>query len=369
MKIGIVSTWKAKCGLATYAADLANGLKGLGLDVVILAEKKDVLPDGFDPDFETYGIPSIECWSRYENFEKLLEVVRKENIDVVHISHQFGLFPIAPTLNYLLSNLKAMGKKVIVTLHDVVPYNFGMLDYFQPLITLPDYIIVHNEPSKRLLVTDWMCSPEKVVKIWHGTKLVDIPEKDDAKTSLKISKDTKVILSWGFLWESKGVLPLLEGYSQIIKKYPNSMFIHAGGLHPLYKDTGYVKRLIATAMKLGIRPENFRITGFVPEKQVPTYFGAADVIVLNYHRGSISASGAAHRALAAHRVIVKTDDPCVAEVPGMMVSRGDTQGLFQAVLRVLDDPILQQELIEKADKFAEESSWARMALEHQKLYI
>jgi len=369
MKIGIVSTWAARCGICTYSLYLAEELKKLGLDVVILAEKKDVLPDGADPDFETHGIPSIECWSRYENFEKLLEVVQKEKIDIIHCQHQFGLFPIAPTLNYLLSNLKAMGKKVIVTLHDVVPYNFGMLDYFHPLITLPDYIIVHNEPSKRLLVTDWMCSPEKVVKIWHGTKLVDIPEKDDAKTSLKISVDTKVILSWGFLWESKGVLPMLEGYSQIIKKYPKSMFIHAGGLHPLYKDTGFVKKLIATAMKLGIRPENFRITGFVPEKQVPTYFGAADVIVLNYHRGSISASGAAHRALAAHRPIVGTDDLAIEEIPRYIVNRGDTQGLFQGVLKVLDDPVIQKELVEKADKFAEESSWARIALEHQKLYI
>ena len=35
------------------------------------------------------------------------------------------------------------------------------------------------------------------------------------------------------------------------------MFIHEGGLHPVFKDTTYIKKLFVMAMKLGIKPEEF----------------------------------------------------------------------------------------------------------------
>lgn len=367
--IGIVTTWNARCGIATYSSYLGEELKKHGEDVVILAERKDVLPEGVDPEFETYGIPSFECWSRKENFDNLLSIVKKENIDVVHLQHQFGLFPNEDNLRNLLSSLNDMGKKVIVTLHDVISYNFSAVSYFQPLTEIPDKIIVHNDACKRLLISDWKCPEDKIVKIWHGTKIVDIPDKETARKFLKIPPDAKVILSWGFLWESKGVLPLVEVFGQVKKTYPNSMFIHAGGLHPVFKDNSYIKKLFITAMKLGIKPEEFRVTGFVPERIVPFYFSVADIIVLNYYRGSISASGAAHRALASHKPLVGTDDPCIDEVPRLVVYRGDPMGLLQGVLKVLNSPELQKELVSKADKFAEESSWANVALEHLKVYI
>jgi glycosyltransferase involved in cell wall biosynthesis len=367
MKIGIVTTWKQKCGIATYSSYLASELKN-NSEVIILAERKDVLPQGVDPNFEDSGVPSIECWSRAESFDNLLSVIKQSNIDIVHIQHQFGLFPNPIFQEQLLRGIKELGKKLIITLHDVVPFDPNYSSYFAPLFRYADKIIVHNQDSKSVLVNSWKCPPEKIVHIWHGTKLVDMPPQDDSRIKLNINQDAKVIMSWGFLWESKGVLQMLEILKEVKKTYPKAIFIHAGGLHPIIEGKQYLQKIYQEAVKFGFSPKEVRITGFVPEKDVPTFFAASDLIILNYMRGSLSASGAAHRALASHKPIVGTDDPCISEIPKQTYARFDQTGLYQAIMKVLGDETLRKTLVEKSDAFAIESSWKNVSIKHMEVY-
>jgi hypothetical protein len=148
------------------------------------------------------------------------------------------------------------------------------------------------------------------------------------------------------------------------------MFIHAGGLHPVFARGDYLKNLLKSAYLKGIKPSELMITGFIKEDDIPIYFGAADVIVLNYMRGSASASGAAHRALSSHRPIVGTDDSCLEEIPRFEVARGDSKALMLAIKQVLISETMQRELVVKEEKVAEETSWKNIALQHiQQAYI
>ena len=178
----------------------------------------------------------------------------------------------------------------------------------------------------------------------------------------------KVMLSWGFIWESKGIKDLIEIFSEVLKTYPDCIFIHAGGVHPIIAGSDYLKSLIKKAMQLNLTPKNFMVTGFVPEETVPLYFGACDIIVLNYARGSASASGAAHRTLSAHRPIVGTDDPCISDIPKLESSRFDKNSLYQNILKVLETPALERSLAEEAFERAKQTSWENVAKQHIKIY-
>jgi glycosyltransferase involved in cell wall biosynthesis len=369
MKVFIISTFGQKCGISTYSGYLAEALQNEGHEVKILAERKDVLPQGVDPDFPYKHISSVECWSRNEDFQPLLKIVETEKPDVVHIQHQFGLFPEQNYMKNLYDGLR--GKtKIITTLHDVLPYVANYEQYFQTIINGSDKIIVHNETCYQLMKVHWKTPESKLSMIYHGTKLIDVPTKEIAREKLKIPVDTKVILSWGFIWESKGLSELVEILAQLKVNNPKwkLLLIHAGGLHPVFARGDYLKGLLKSAYFKGIKPTELMITGFVKEDDIPIYFGACDVIILNYMRGSASASGAAHRALSSHRPIVGTDDPCIQEVPKMEVMRGDTKVLMQAIKAVLSSPGMKQ-LVEKEEKFAEETSWKNIAQQHINLYV
>jgi len=367
MKVGLVSTWNAKCGIATYTSYLGKALQQLGLNVTILAERKDVLPNGYDPNFDS-PLKYIECWSRYESYDKLVETVKKGKFDVIHIQHQFGLFPYQQTLKQLLVDLKGLGSRVVVTLHDVIGFNPQMADYFGCIVEYADSIIVHTDLCKQLMVRVWKCPTEKLKLIPHGTKLISVPTVEEARKQLNLPLDKKIILSWGFIWESKGLLELVEILAELNKTFPNVMLIHAGGMHPVISKKDYLKKIFKKALQLGVRPENFKITGFLDEQRIVQYFGACNLIVLNYMRGSASASGAAHRALASHRPIVGTDDPCIAEIPKYTVPRFDKQALLQGIIKVFENKTLQKQLVEKAEKVAEETSWENVTEQHKKVY-
>ena len=363
----MVSTWLVKCGIFTYSNWLSEALQNLGIDVTILAEQPFPNNSAIDETFQT-KIPATVCWSRQDNFEKLIEESRK--YDLIHISHQYGLFPNENNFLNLLKNISP----AVITLHDVIPYDVRMERYFKGIIEFCKNIIVHL-PICYNLLESWNCPKEKIHLIPHGTKIVEVSSKEESRKKLnEIWKKTifegkeKVILSWGFIWESKGIKDLIEIFSEVLKTYPDSIFIHAGGVHPIIAGSDYLKSLIKKAMQLNLTPKNFMVTGFVPEEIVPLYFGACDVIVLNYARGSASASGAAHRTLSAHRPIVGTDDPCISDIPKLESSRFDKNSLYQNILKVLETPALERSLAEEAFEKAQQTSWENVAKQHIKIY-
>lgn len=362
MKVGMISTWNIQCGISTYSAYLATELKKLGLDITILAERpitteiKEIKTD----------VPYKYCWKRTEYYTELIEECK--NYDIIHMQHQYGLFN---NEKGFISLLKEITPKKILTLHDVVLPNDFMRNYFDATFAFSDKLIVHTATCRNVILR-WDCPREKLVMIPHGTKLIDVPSKEESRkilSNLKLPKDAPIILSWGFIWESKGITQLIKIFREVLKTYPDAIFIHAGGLHPLLQNVSYLKSILTTAMQNGLTPSNFKITQWVPENLVPIFFGASDLIVLNYMRGSASASGAAHRVMAAHRPIVGTDDPCLEDIPKYTVMRFDDTGLYKGIIKVLGDKNLQKELVEQADKMALETSWGNVAKLHNKIYL
>lgn len=361
IQIGSISTFLQKCGIATYDLYLSEALINLDIGVTVLAEYPFPNDSSIDKDMKT-NVPSFNCWRRNETYDRLIK--ESQNYDLCHIQHQFGLFPNEYNFVKLLQGIK---KPLVITMHDVVQPNFQMSNYFNEMIVKSDKIIVHTKTCYDLLL-GWNCPKEKTELIPHGTKIIGVPTKSEARKELQLPEDAKIILSWGFIWESKGILDLVKILAEIKKTYPNAIFVHAGGVHPIIEGSSYIRTILKTAIQLNLSPKDLIITQWLPEDKVATWFGAADVIVLNYMRGSASASGAAHRAMSAHRPAIKTDDPCLEEVPGYTVPRFSLNEMCDAILKVLGDESLQQSLVKQAEEAAMEMSWANVARKHKKVY-
>ncbi len=352
----MMSTFHDKCGIATYTGYLTNALTEIGVDNFVYAEEHD--PVNKFPQFTAdYGF----VWNRQKPFNN---VIHGRYHDILHIQHQFGLFPFTTYNEELLTETTC---PIVTTMHDVVPPGYQTLDYMKPWFKHSDAVIVHTKACLDL-AKQWSGEDNKIHLIPHGTLITEIPDKKTTRAELDVPEDAKVILSWGFIWESKGVLDLVKILAEVIKTHPKAMLIHAGGVHPIIQGSTYLHTILKTAVQLGISPKQLRITNWVPEDKVPKWFSVADVIVLNYARGSASASGAAHRALASHRPIVATDDLCLEEIPALKVPRMSTTDMYRAILQVLESTSLQKELVEKEDKAAQEMSWQVVAEQHKKLY-
>ena len=99
MKIGIVTSWNVKCGIAEYSRDLVYALKGIGHDVGVFALElpKEIIYK--DEDFVQRGAFNLE------------------GIDVIHFQNQ-GSFYSGSYLEKFLEKAKELDIKTIVTFHD-----------------------------------------------------------------------------------------------------------------------------------------------------------------------------------------------------------------------------------------------------------
>ena len=362
MKVGMISPFLVKCGISTYCLYLSEALMKNGVDVTVLAEEPFPDESVLTKDIHT-KVPYFYCWKRTEFYDKLIK--ETQNYELAHLQHQFGFFNNTAAWIELLHQIKI---PKILTIHDIVSPCEQLYEYFTKTFELSDKLIVHTPTCYDMLLR-WNCPKEKIVQIPHGTKLIDVPFKDSARETLGLPKNAKIILSWGFIWESKGILEMVEILKEIKKTYPEAIFIHAGGVHPILQKSQYLGKILKTAVQIGLTPKDLIITGWLPEEMVPTYFGCADVIVLNYMRGSASASGAGHRIMASHRPIVGTDDPTLEDIPKYSVPRFSPTELYQAILKVLGDLNLQKELVKQGEEMSLKTSWANVALMHKKLYV
>lgn len=111
-----------------------------------------------------------------------------------------------------------------------------------------------------------------------------------------------------------------------------------------------------------------QITDWISDQEVPKWFAISDIIVLNHTRAYACASGSAHRALAANKPIVKTDDPSLEDIPGYQVPRQSQTELYESILTVLEDHDLQNKLIADSDDVCKKTSWDIVANQHVELY-
>lgn len=140
--------------------------------------------------------------------------------------------------------------------------------------------------------------PTQVRVIPHAVEDVKPIEKAAARRRLRLDPNAYYVLCFGFFSPHKGL-------DELISMWPKGKSIRlilAGGEYP--HKTGstayrrYVRRLQHRASKAGIT-----ITGFVPEKKIPLYFGACDVVVLPY-RTFVASSGPLALAFAYEKPVL-----------------------------------------------------------------
>ena len=304
---------KATVGVASYAKNTLMHISKIAkknLKLTVLAEK---LPNSYD--YTQNGIAVRRVWKRnsWTIFPNLLRQIRKEkDTKTILIEFELSMFgnilyllPL-PVFLLILKILKRdiifVNHQVITNVQEIAPhinlkettfgislFNIGLSIFYRFLILVSKNIIVFEEKLKSQLIS--FGSSKKISVIPHGVEeFKAIPSKSDARKKLNIKKDEKIVLAFGYLAWYKGTDWLVDAISKINNnKKTQIKLILAGGPNPNHTDKAFYKKYIQSIEKR-CQENNFLITGFVTEKDIPYYYTASDVVVFPY-RNFMSASG------------------------------------------------------------------------------
>lgn len=244
--------------------------------------------------------PTILTW--LNKFPQINHVTVHSNFTFSGIRHFVLLIP-------FLALIKAANKKVVLFAHNVLDdinfvalqlnvtnqllvsfYNFALKIYNKFLIAICDKVVVLDNSGKEILS-----------KYGPSNKLVYYPHfvlprkqnwsKTTARQDLKIKKNAKVIMSFGFISFYKGSDKLAKLFSNVTKGKQKYQLIFAGGRMPSMKNKWYYQKYYQDFKKFCKKNKNIRLTGFLPEDELAKYFASADFIILPY-RGIMGGSGA-----------------------------------------------------------------------------
>jgi glycosyltransferase involved in cell wall biosynthesis len=109
--------------------------------------------------------------------------------DVLHVQFLYLIQYHLRLEIWILKLAKAMGSKVVHTVHNVLPTETGLKykKVFTEIYHLADKVICHNEPSKARLAQEFGVPAEKISIIPHGPLFADTvrPRPEQARASLR----------------------------------------------------------------------------------------------------------------------------------------------------------------------------------------
>jgi glycosyltransferase involved in cell wall biosynthesis len=252
--------------------------------------------------------------------------IRRLKPDVVHF--QWLSIPLID--HWIVSRLKAMGIKVVLTVHDTTPLNdaarsVAQLFGWRQALQRFDRLIVHTETSRRRLVEMGVTVP--ISTIPHGLLCFGEP--------VPKSRDENVILFFGSVKHYKGLDLLLQAFERI--RIPAKLRVVGAPRDP----TPYLE-ILARMKKRDCVELDFR---FFDNQEIPGLMADASLVAFPYRL--IDGSGALLTALAYRKPFIASDVGMFRELAGesspSLVPAGDVDALASRMDEALTDlPRFQQ---------------------------
>lgn len=237
---------------------------------------------------------------------------------------------------------KAMGKKVVLTAHNVNEARRDGNDSFLNRLTLrmqyslTDHIFVHTQKMKDELVTDFGVCDRAVTVIRYPINDA-FPYTDltpaDAKRQLGLRTQEKAILCFGRIKPYKGIEYLLAAFQILAKQDNTYRLIIAGEVEKRYE--GYLDRIRRMILPELVRDQRILLKAqFIPDQQMELYLKAADVMVLPYNE--IFQSGVLFLGYSFGLPVVATDvgsfkEEIVEGRTGFICQPGDPADMARAI--------------------------------------
>lgn len=311
-KIGWVSTWNTKCGIASYSRHLVKGMSARVRVFAPLAERDDLTRQD-----ENY----VErCWATdpHDDLERLRQAVATAHIDMLVIQFNYAFFGFSE-LSRFINRLSLSGCKIVLMMHATVdpPHRTDLrLSDLVSGLSRCHRVLVHTPADmNRLLALGLSCN---VALFPHG--IVDFtPEEEDSRRQSRGFE----IASYGFFLPHKGLLELVEAIADLRRAGANVRLKMLNAEYPAPESTALIETVIARINKLGLRGYVDLNTEYLPELESLTQLSGADLIVFPYQETGESSSAAVRTGIASGTQVAVTpleifDDvrPAVHTLPG-----------------------------------------------------
>lgn len=306
------------------------------------------------PDDEAVPVESTSLLDTVNPFSyaRTAREIAKWKPDVLIVRYWMSWF--APSLGYVCRRLRKKGCKVISILDNVVPHEPHFFD-----APLTRYFLSGSDGC----VTLCKAVSEDLLKLKPGAKLEVLQhplyshfgkkmDKAEARRSLGVREDSKVLLFFGLVRHYKGLDILLEAFNDMGEGYELVIAGEPYGSFDKYQE------LIDGG---GAKDRIHCFLSYIKDSEVSRYFSAADLAVLPYR--SATQSGISSVAYHFELPMVVTDVGGLKETigdrgTGLVVDNAEPGQIKAAIEEYFSDESARERLVDNIRAEKERLSWS-----------
>jgi glycosyltransferase involved in cell wall biosynthesis len=353
-----------KCGIATFTTDLRGAVAAEFPAMDCLVVPVNDLAGGYDYPAEVRFEIVEQDLPSYLRAADFLNIT---DVDVVCVQHEFGIFG-GPAGSHILALLGELRMPIVTTLHTVLREpSAEQRRVMRGLNRLSTRLVVMTERGRELLREVNGAPASKIDLIPHGIPDVPFADPNYFKDEFGVA-GKQVLLTFGLLSPNKGIEFALRALPEIIREFPNAVYIVLGQTHPnLLREEGEAYRLSLErlAKDLGVQKHVVFFNRFVELEELMRFIGAADIYLTPYLTEAQITSGTLAYAFGSGNAVVSTPYWHAAELltedRGRLVPFRDAPAIAAAVVGLLRDEPLRHTMRKNAYKLGRDMVWSKVA--------
>lgn len=379
--IAFLSTFPPRqCGIATFTIDLTTAIDKLDfsdikIKIIAINEHKQ------KPNYTQGILYQIDNKEAEDYVEAAKLVNRSEDIKAVSIQHEFKLYGSDYGENLLLF-LNTIKKPVVTTFHAVLPYpSYQRKHIVQEIAEKSDMIVVMSKVAVEILSRDYLVPKAKIKLIPHGIHDVSYEFNGNYKRELGF-EDKTLLMSFGLLRQSdkrksssRGYEQVIDSLPEIIKKFPNVLYLIVGTTHPaslIREGEAYREFLENKVKELRLRKHVKFVNKYITNGELFAYLKAADVYVSSSLNPDQITSGTLSYAMGCGCAVVSTPFTHAKELingnNGILLDDFKNSNLFSAaIIKLLSNKLLREKISRNAYYDTRPMLWSKVASSYVEL--
>ncbi|AAC07138.1 glycosyltransferase [Aquifex aeolicus] len=354
IKVGVISSWNTRCGIAQYSEFLVENLSR-DIEVRIVAPKvpeKEII----NSSKESKNVRRV--WKRVDNDRDISNIIEElKDVDAVVIQHHFAYFD-TNYLGKLIKALKEKRKKVFITFHSLsAPPHQDLRNIKENLAKL-ERIFVHSINDLNKLKDKGLI--ENVALFPHGVNQVKVDHETIRNLKRTYGLEGKFIIgTFGYLRKHKGVKELIEAFTLLRKEFPEVHLLLLTSLYPSQDSVEYFEECKAYIVNKGLVNDVTFITEYIPEEDIYSYISLMDVVVYPYQFTGESSSAAVRYAIATKKTIICTPLSIFDDVSDVVIFTASTDpyGIYMKLKEFISFPEKFKEYEERMERYLKAVNW------------
>lgn len=394
LSVVIITSWPPSInGIADYSKRLYIAMANSApqLKLTILADKLNSTIPQVGSEYNNIYVKRV--WSYKTLLLDIPDLVREvvsSGSGIVHVQYEYWLYGRgvrALILPLLLLCLKLLRRKIVVTLHGLIPLSsfekneilkyhritlplrlakYASLIYIKLLCFLSDKVIVHLRIMRKVLEEQYRVSTKKLCVIPHGVDKVNMTRSNPLQ---------RIFLVFGSIRPDKGVEYIIKAFANALQKskHHDAKLIIAGQYNERIspESKGYINNLIKYIKHLGLK-EKVQIFVNVPYEKMKELYANAYATILNYlDRDVLAASGPLALTIAYGKPAIVTKIPRFREFKDHVIfmEAGNEKQLMKIMKTLMENTNPNSTLRSRLLRARSMWYWRKIAIYHLNLYL